>query len=158
MADVVYFLGSRRSPSRLFDSQGLIGEFTNRGGTTSRQGDGTLVRNDDQVWIMEISIEDKERLERVKNYPGYGVKFRQITHVPLTGGKKNIHTGASNLDQIKQEAKAEQEALYKEKLEKFKKFYSLEAKLLDKDGKPNKKADPEQLKEMETLKTELEIE
>ena len=157
MKEIVFFLGSRRSPSRLFDDKGLIGEFTNRGGTTSRQGDGTLVRNDDQVWIMEIPADDKERLERVKNYPGYGIKFKQVTHVPHTGAKQNVSTGVSNLDQIKNEVKAETEAKYKEKLEKFKRYYLLEAKLLDKNGKPNKKANPEELEEFETLKTELEV-
>jgi len=157
MSDKVFFLGSRRSPSRLFDDKGLIGEFTNRGGTTSRQGDGTLIRNDDQVWIMEIPADDKERLERVKNYPGYGVKFKQVTHVPQTGGKQNVGVGVTNLDQIKKEAKAEAEATYKEKLEKFKRYYVLETKLLDKDGKPNKKGDPKELEELATLKTELEV-
>lgn len=155
--EMVYFLGSRRSPSILFDKEGKIGEFTNRGGTTSRQGDGTLVRNDDQVWIMEIPKSDTARLERVKNYPGYGQKFKQVTEVPRTAGKKNIVTGVSNLDQIKKEVEAEKEAEYKVKLDKFKRYYSLEAKLLDKDGKPKKQADPEELKEFEQLKTELEI-
>lgn len=158
---MVYFQGSRTSESKLTDDKGLIGKFTNRGGTTRRLTDGTLVSNDDQIWIMEIPEDDKELLERVKKHPAFlKGRFKQVTHIPQHGSKQNVFKGAVNLEQIKQEAElkaqAEAEAKYQEKVEKFRKYYQLESELI-KDGKPKPKADPEKLNEYETLKKELEI-
>lgn len=158
---MVYFKGKRTSPTRLFDEKGLIGTFTNRGGSVVRQADGSLTRADDQLWIMEIPESDVERIERVQKYPGYGTKFNQISHLPTAGGASNINHGIGSFDKMKAEAelaaqakvKAENEA----KLVKFKRFYQLESKLLKKDGTPIKGSDAEELKELEELKQELEI-
>lgn len=148
---MVYFQGSRTSPSRLFDEKGSIGVFTNRGGDVVTQSDGTKVRADNQVWIMEIPEDDKETLERVQKHPDFKAgKFRQVTHIPKTGTSKAIFTGATPVEGLKKQLEAELR-------EKFKTYYLLEDELLTKDGKVKVNADPEKVKQFETLKKELEI-
>jgi len=157
--EMVYFKTDGSGPKGLLDDKGSIGNFTKRTGAIDRLSDGTAIRGrmQDEVWIMEIPKKDVERVERVQKYPGYGVRFHQISHLPEAKNTSNVHQGIGNLQKLQAEMELKAKAEAKDIAARFKRYYQLESKLLKKDGTPIKGSKPEELNELEELKKELEI-
>lgn len=101
----VVFVTDQFGPKKLWDKEGLIGEFKDSLSNVVQSDDGIKRRVGQSLWYMVLS--DSAKIERAKSYPGFGVAFKVTTDEPVWNTLGNLKTtddpnsAQANIGQIK---------------------------------------------------------
>lgn len=165
----VIFITDQFGDKKIYDNKGLVGVFKDSYSNVIKGDDGILRRTGRSLWYMILS--DPDKIERAKNYPGFGTSFKLSENEPVWNTLGNIKTlqdpnsMAANMGKMKADItqqvtktlKADIEAERKQLAIDSKRYGELWSQICKAGGGYLKDADPNLIAEFETLRVKLGI-
>ena len=162
------FVTKRLGGKVLYDEEGLIGKFKNTNNDLV-QGDDGIKRRDmkkENIWFMVL--EDPNKVERAKKYPGFGISFNITQNKPVFNTLNNLKTfagttGFPSIDKegLKSEVKKELASEIQEEKIKLaaasREYGKLYGELHKLGGALRKDADPVKVARLKELEEQLGI-
>lgn len=164
------FVTDQFGGKKLYDDLGLIGEFRDTYSNIVQGDDGIKKRIGKALWVM--TLDNPKKIERARNYPGFGTSFKEVDKEPVFKTLNNIRTltdpNAYNAEAVKKavdENDKEKQKLArdlaiaerdkKQLAQDSRRWAELYSLLLKSDGNYKANANPELIAEFEKLNEKL---
>uniref|UniRef100_A0A6M3XSK4 Uncharacterized protein n=1 Tax=viral metagenome TaxID=1070528 RepID=A0A6M3XSK4_9ZZZZ len=158
----VIYVTDQFGGKKLFDKKGLIGKFQDSyNNVIAGSDDGIKRRVGKALWFMTVDEDNKDLIKRIENYPGYGITFKRYDKEPVYHTLNNLRTlqaPNTGIPNDMHKTLLEQEKMKNAELIADSKRYGiLFSKICKAGGAYLEGANPELIKEFETLKQKLGI-
>ena len=161
------FVTNQYGAKVLFDSKGLIGKFRNSNNNIVTSDDGIKRRNPNTPELWYMILENEDKIQRAREYPGFGKMFDETKDEPVWNTLGNLKTlgDPSKAKEQKPVIQADVEAKLKDNSEEIKKQYATKSRrygelfslVCKSGGEILKNADPMLVAEFKQLQVELGI-
>jgi hypothetical protein len=153
----------------LFDEKGLIGKFKNSNNNIIKSDDGILRRSATTPNLWYMVLDDEDKIERAKRYPGYGIMFSESKNEPVFNTLGNLRTlsdpnaGVPNgktiipADEVKGDASIGFEEYRKQMAKDSRRYGDLFSEICKAGGEYIKGANPQLIAEFEQLQIKLGV-